>query len=320
MSLIRLWIWICSASAAIYGSDDRREVSQNSDWRALAAAVAVQVGNVFIVDNLDGIVSLTGVKTLERSGVCPTERFAHQPSVGMCTGFLIAPRLLLTAGHCNSNVGINNLGDEYCRAFSWMFDYNSAQPGLERVPRRRVYQCVRVIHAENIENYPFDVARFGALRDFAILELDRDVEGVEPLKLAEREPVPGQRVFAIGHPWGLPAKHSGVSLIASTAYTEIFTTPLDSLGGNSGSPVFNEELEVLGVLTAGHQFDDYDTPEGCVRFNRCDESGRECARHSEHFQLNEVQTLRSIRPYLPSPRMSRFARLGTKSRISMRGQ
>src|SRR5690606_25377246 len=47
---------------------------------------------------------------------CSSERFTEQPNPGMCSGFLIAPDLIATAGHCVTL-------DNFCEEYEWVFDY-----------------------------------------------------------------------------------------------------------------------------------------------------------------------------------------------------
>jgi S1-C subfamily serine protease len=82
---------------------------------------------------------------------------------------------------------------------------------------------------------------------------------LKPVKIAIQAPQPGDKIFVFGAP-GL------VSLMTTEGYygTEInikVTTSEEvpynvisapAFGGNSGGPIFNEDGEVVGVLTAGY--------------------------------------------------------------------
>lgn len=300
-SFLILFFALTQSFAAIYGTDDRQDVKDVPFLKKIAPAVAVQVSNVFLENNSDGTIKVTDVVTQQKMGLCASEKFSNQPSVGDCTGFLVSPTILITAGHCNSNVGIDSVSDEYCKSFSWFFDYNVKKDGSVNylnVPQNKIYHCIRAIRTENIEIYPYDLLKIGTAPDFAVLELDRPVEGVEPLTISKQKPVAGDLIYTVGHPWGLPAKYSGSAKVINANYKEIVSVALDTLGGNSGGPVFNSQNQIVGILTSGHQNDAYMTTEGCERLNTCDDEGKNCVAPSELFPFNEVQHIEIIFPYL----------------------
>ena len=295
IAIVTSFIFCASmASAAIYGSDDRSEATG-----PLASAVAIQVAGHFIESNVDGSLRITGGQSLKRMGLCEGERFSAQTSIGLCTGFLLAPNLLVTAGHCASNAGVNSASEAYCEAFKWVFDYrlkSERAPDLARVAANRVYSCRRVIHAEVVETEAPVPLQSTDSRDFAVIELDRAVEGIEPLKLAPHSAKLGDEVFTIGHPWGMPAKHSGFAAIG-TVLKHVAAAALDTQGGNSGGPVFNASGEVVGVLVGGYQFDTVKSGT-CHKFVRCDERGQNCDRASSLFPFSEITKVEIVKPFL----------------------
>ena len=75
--------------------------------------------NVFYwVENEDG--TFTRDETLshgEAYGLCSDQRFIDQPISAFCSGTLIAPDAVLTAGHCVRSATLGDLG-----AFTWCSD------------------------------------------------------------------------------------------------------------------------------------------------------------------------------------------------------
>jgi|GEM_PF-2407459 len=309
--------WVATQSfAAIYGPDNRKEVEEVKGMEQVSSAIATMVGNIFIKKNPDGSLEITDVK-LAGKNLCGSgksenpiietpEAFLDQPSIGSCTGFLIAPRILVTAGHCYSNEGINSSSAEYCKTFSWYFGYrqlNGKLPSFNQIDPQQIGKCKRVIHAENLPSVDDKTDSTGRLLpsdkpDFAIIELENEIPGAIPIPISKRGLGKGTVVYTIGHPWGLPAKHSGQASVSSANHDFVFTVPLDSLGGNSGGPVLNTSKEVEGVLISGHQFDSYLTTEGCHRINKCKFDGSSCRQGSKLFPLNQVMRMKFLEPYI----------------------
>lgn len=231
-----------SASASfsimtIYGVDDRREVADAPPgMRELGRSVAGKVPRTAL--RKAGADWLLESKRLGQK-YCPDIRFAEQYTGPQCTGFLSAAGTLATAGHC-----IKDAGD--CSDFVWVFDYRlkgTGDAGYLRLSGDNVYSCRRVVKRETL---PFDGV------DYAVLELDRPAAGRPPLELDMTGPVlPGQALFVIGHPSGLPMKVAeGGQALETGAYS--FTSDLDVFHGNSGSPVFDARTrKVIGIVSSG---------------------------------------------------------------------
>jgi V8-like Glu-specific endopeptidase len=309
-SLLFFLLLTQTSSAAIYGSDNRLEVIQVPALRPIAPAIAAAVPKLFIKKLNEQFSQVTDYEPLSGStsaNVCPDERFSRQPIIPNCTGFLISDRLLVTAGHCILPNGIidNQIDGPFCENFSWYFNFNldhSGKTTIDRIPESNLYGCKRIIRAENIDLSPPGHPSTNYGPDFAVIELDRPVVGIKPLKLNFGGVKNGDAVFAVGHPIGLPAKYSGQSKVFDTSNLYHFRVNLDTFGGNSGSPVFNAKYEVVAILVAGHPVDLVsDTKRGCQRVNRCDESGKKCLENSKFTELdtaNNMQNLSFIQKYV----------------------
>jgi V8-like Glu-specific endopeptidase len=231
---------------AIFGDDDRHEVHAvaDADHRRATEAVALLADNYTLDCDASGTRCDLETEALVERGVCPDEPFAGQPAGGFCTGFLIAPDLLATAGHC--------VNEARCPFTAAVFGFAITEPG-GAAPETglEAYRCAEVV--ESVLRTGFeDDGRFQDGADYAVIRLDRPVTGRRPLILRRTPPVAvGEPLVLVGHPFGLPLKVADGAEVRSTAGT-FFQANLDHAAGSSGSPVLDREtLAVVGILVRG---------------------------------------------------------------------
>lgn len=225
---------------AIYGLDNRVDVfaSKNPLFVNLAKTTAAMVDKMYL-KNL-GDKTLLQSRTLgEMYRLCPDQRFRHQPTVAGCSGTLIAPDIIMTAGHCY------DLAKETCKENVWIFDYkvDKENQSSVTVDNSKIYECEKVLLKE---------LNFNDGLDYALIKLKRKVDDREYAQLRTSGSVKlDTSLVLIGHPSGLPTKiaDDGHVLKITTNY---FTTNLDAFTINSGSGVFNAHTgEVEGILVSG---------------------------------------------------------------------
>lgn len=241
----------------IYGEDNRVEANESPDalLREASRSVAAYISRDYLHKNGNSY-TLSG-RTLRDRGICETERFSDQTSLASCSGFLVAPNVLVTAGHCvKSTTG--------CDKGVWVFDYKvtKAQEAI-KVPESSVFTCKRIIRK---------VLDPMLRRDFAVIELD-SVVNRRPLKLRESGQVSvGDQLAVIGYPSGLPLKIADNGEVRRLD-KHFFVTNLDTYHGNSGSPVLNAKTGIVeGILVRGD--DDFvKSPEGCQVSKTCSSTG-----------------------------------------------
>ena len=269
-------VFVSQAFATINGSDDRKEAMQEPRFAPVARATALMLSPAFITENANGKLDIEAQTLGDPNGwnVCKDEKFTDQPAHYVnCTGFLIAPDLLLTAGHCAVREGtIENVRNEYCENFNWIFDWSVDAGGkisLKDIDKSRMVGCKRVVYATLDFSMEGDLVKHRA--DFAIIELERAMVGRTPLKLASVEPKAGDLVSMVGHPTGLPAKSVADAPVFVNEHANYFTSGLDAMGGNSGSPILNTANEVVGILVRAFPEEDYvdDAAGSCRRPNKC---------------------------------------------------
>jgi hypothetical protein len=159
----------------IYGEDNRvfATESNNEQYKLLAASTAVQLKDKKLTLSEDGKTYKLNQEKLKDSfiEVCEDEKFADVINAGNCSGFLVGPDLLVTAGHC--------MRSKYdCNGGKWAFNYQMANLGVDsEIAASEVYGCKEILSQE-LSN--------SSKNDFALIKLDRVVtEDMDdhPLKL-----------------------------------------------------------------------------------------------------------------------------------------
>lgn len=272
----------------IYGNDNRQDIYQvsNAMHKKLAASTAGMIKvNLFTKSSREGFFDLRGTRSLERGqNLCPSEAFSQQQTAPTCTGFLVGPDTIVTAGHCYKSF---DTPENVCKNFAWVFDYNmksASHDPTRDIPIQNIYICKKVVAAE-----------LGLTADYAVIKLDRPVIGRAPLKLRTTGKIDNSSsLVVIGHPTGLPTKVSSAGRVTKNTEAHSFSTTLDTFHGNSGSAVFDASTGVIeGILIQGKN--DYmpsksSDPRSCMVVNKCDDNGRNCSAGEENgpVQWGEV--------------------------------
>ncbi len=256
------------AHSAVFGIDDRVSLKPGIPGYELARSTAVAVLSANFEPTTPGKIKLN-VDRLDGS-LCPEVKFSKQVSLSYaCSGFLVAPDLIVTAGHCMVNTGESrNETELYCKAFSWLFDFNETTNPAS-VDADNLYHCKRVVYAVKDEKAPF--------RDYALVQLTRPVKGRTPFKISAAPVGPSDVFGMIGYPMGMPAKLSkNARILVNNQARQSFLTSLDAFEGNSGSGVFNSKNEIVGILVGGTPSQNTLTNGRCEILNRCSEKGTQC--------------------------------------------
>lgn len=229
----------------IYGTDDRKDVYQETDAGvvSLAASTCALITASRFTDNGNGTVTIatSAYRPLGSSiPPCAGEPFGTQPVAAFCTGFLVGSDLVATAGHCYDT------SDLPSTRFVFGFVMQDASTPVTTVNLDRVYSGVEVVGHQLAGDL-----------DYSVIRLDRPVTapGAKPLAIRRSGAASiNTPVGVIGYPAGLPKK---IAFGQSTRISEdpsdgYFIANLDTYGGNSGSPVFNQDTHLVeGILVRG---------------------------------------------------------------------
>ncbi|MDX6769241.1 MAG: serine protease [Elusimicrobiota bacterium] len=220
---------------AIFGRDDRVEsLDAVEPWRTRARSVALMVDS-WRVSVVGGVATLSATAYGSSQGLVPRTRFYGQPALPGCSAALIAPDLMLTAGHCVPAGG--------CWSKMFVFDFFYAGTDLRpTVPAASVVRCAGLVAGG-----PESVDAAGVRTDWAVVRIERALTDRAPLTVSADLPRRGDRLVMIGHPAGLPSK-TATGRARGAREDGLLWADLDGLAGNSGSPVFDAAGDVIGVL------------------------------------------------------------------------
>lgn len=114
---------------------------------------------------------------------------------------------------------------------------------------------ITVTFENDIKEYKTSIIAYDKLTDIALIKIDDEFNRkIKPLKWAVSQVVPGEDVWAIGHPYGLTFSISkGIVSHSKRRLSSPWQTNIQSdvsiNTGNSGGPLLNMKGEVVGINT-----------------------------------------------------------------------
>lgn len=258
----------------LYETDDRVDIYDLTDEASRAdseSVVAIFLSHQ-LTKNMDGSVDIATAKYGDKFGLCSCERFYSQPVAAFCSGVLVTPNIIATAGHCINSENVKNA------RFVFGFRMADAENPLLRVPAKNVFSGVAMLGWKAVEG--------GS--DWALIKLDR-ASNRKPAEIRTSGKIGhNEKVHVIGHPSGLPLKFAGNAAVRNNDKQEYFVANLDTYGGNSGSPVFNSVTHVVEGLLVRGDTDFVKTDNGCKKSMVCPTTGcqgEDCTRTTEFSEL-----------------------------------
>lgn len=213
-------------------ADDRREIGDApapapEQFSSIAAVIPL---SHHLKRKPDGDWTLTAPMLGEFLNVRAEEPFRNQPIAAIGAAFLINRQVVVTAHHVIPNAPIAG-------RVRLVFGYR-----LNGQTAPSVLSAADVYEATPLWANP--------RRDIALLRLDRPVMDRAALQIRmDREVRDGEGLYAMGFPTGLPGKFADNGSVQARTRA-FFTTDLDIIRGNSGSPVFSAvNNQVVGVVS-----------------------------------------------------------------------
>lgn len=230
----------------VWESDERMDF-----YNILDEKVKSNTDCVAAIVKKDNLIENKGFSTLKVKNygktfnLCDVEPFYEQPISGgpLVTGFLVKEDVIATVAHVVDGSNVND--------FRIVFGYkmlNNSTPVIT-LPNERIYKGVQIIQRL------YNRIDTGDGSDWALIKLDRKVEGQTIAKLSKDNIFLGQPIYALGHPCGLPLKYAPGATVLDI-YKTYFAADLDVYSGNGGSPVFASDThEVIGLVARGDNRD-----------------------------------------------------------------
>ncbi|MBA3239125.1 MAG: trypsin-like peptidase domain-containing protein [Parachlamydiaceae bacterium] len=219
---------------------------QTVQTRVASVACVLKRDSLRKSENGDYVVISTGTSFAEG------EEFRDEPEPGFGTAFACTKRHVFTAGHVLEDEDETNV------RLVFGFQKLSADQTEYIIPKKNVYRVKKVVKQEKANG-----------KDYALLKLKKkgNKPDLIPLTMNFGEVVGGQKIYAVGYGEGLPVKCAYNAEIKSVKgrNPNRVDADLHTFGGNSGSPIFNELGEVIGILVAGLKDHDKDADQKLVR-------------------------------------------------------
>lgn len=255
----------------VYGTDDRKDYRDVTDpqLRELARSTVALISKEHLI--YDDVFDVFHFEKPDGSlPLCSEEPFNNQSTWAFCSGSLIAPDLILTAGHCVFD-------QKSCQKARFVFDYKleGRENKIDLVKAENVFSCQEIIYSTETRN----------AADFALIRLDREVANRTPLELSDKEVTFQDKLMLIGHPAGYPTKFAFNGVARRMTNDQYIVAEIDAFTGNSGSSVFDQTThKIVGVLARGEA--DYERKNKCLVAKVC---GKEGCRGEDVTRIDVVK-------------------------------
>ena len=236
------------SSNVIYETDDREELARSQYAGLGVVAMALIPVAELRSSGRDGDGKWAGLGA--PLDWCVGQRFADQPSAAICGGVALGGNYVLTASHCVPDRAT-------CQQLTFARGYALDAAGQLSADQLERYACddvVLSVKSDLVAPQAFD---------FSIVRLTRPVSDLPSAWLAIGAVNAGERTVCVAPSSGLPLKVSTGEIFDVNVASGFFHTSVDFFAGGSGSGLFNERGELLGIMVTGSS-DYVEGPDGCL--------------------------------------------------------
>lgn len=208
--------------------------------------------------------------------LCKGTRFKGQPLGPFGTAVAVRPHYIATVSHNFQNIDPKEL------LFIFGYRMNSNNTAVKVFPAKDVFHCEKVIKSKVVP-------------DLCFIKVKEEIPQSRISKVTPMNIDKGG-VYNIGHPLCLPAKHADNARIQRSDGTSLWAD-LDAFRGNSGSPVFLKNQDVVvGILVdtrdpEKHCYGEIGEPPNCCEpnlLNRLEASLERCLKINDKLIAQEL--------------------------------
>lgn len=278
------------ANLTIYDFDERLTPSWSSheNLNSYLPAIGAFIHNNYLHQGLySTVVKAPSLQVKEN--ICSDQRFAEEISPASCSGFLVAPDIVMTSAHClipkdtsfisriwhrifNNNPQAQNRIYKRrimnkCKNRSWVFNFNDRNNELiaegtlvlHKIENQFVAKCQDLVYYQRAAKNN---------QDFVLIKLNKKIPA-KYFQFSNQPTRDPEDIWMIGHPLGISAKISPAHDFLLSDSEKFYRIAIDSFRGNSGSPLVDKKMKVLGILTGGGKDLVFNKSRGCYDYYKC---------------------------------------------------
>ncbi|WP_413582711.1 trypsin-like serine peptidase [Bdellovibrio sp. HCB288] len=245
------------SDAVVYGKDslsipEKTSISDSAEFQNNVQSSIAMMYRSDLTETPHGF-ELPNKTVRDSHNTCSKFTLSESLNPAQCSAVLVAPNLVLTAGHCVT------MKKDTCADAVFVVGFN--QDNMTAL-NEQVYFCKQVRVLSFFEK--------GNLSDYALVELDRAVPDISPVKIKTSALNLNDSIYTLGYPLGTSKKYADGFIRSFDRILAV--SNLDVYGGNSGGPVFDKQThELVGIVNSG-ETDLEETAEGCQMPKLCNDN------------------------------------------------